>query len=198
MLKELLRNKKFQSIITKFYNGDIVDIVLFGSSVKGKEKPKDIDILLIFNKRVDSNLAYKLRKSLEMLNLKVSITPIVYKDLFNTSFLAREAFINEGYSIINKTTIAKGLGFDSFYLFTYNLKNLNKSDRMKFYYSLYGRNRGKGMLKILNAIKFSENMILVPVERIEEARDYLSSLNIEYKETPVLIPERITKSEIFR
>ena len=50
MLKKLLKNAVFKSEIRKFFRkneSEIVDIILFGSIVKGKEKPRDIDILII-------------------------------------------------------------------------------------------------------------------------------------------------------
>ena len=50
MLKTLLNDARFNKKIRLFhkkYREDLLDIILFGSILKGKEKPRDIDVLLI-------------------------------------------------------------------------------------------------------------------------------------------------------
>ena len=85
----------------------------------------------------------------------------------------------------------EGLGYLSFNLFKYELKQFNKSERMRFYYSLYGRNNEKGMLKMLDSIKFSDSIILCPVENVERMKEYFDTWKLKYVEFPILIPERI-------
>jgi len=68
MLKELLKNKEFSRIIEKYLEKEnILDIVLFGSSVKGKDEPNDIDILVLYSKEEKDihDTAYLMRKELE-------------------------------------------------------------------------------------------------------------------------------------
>lgn len=201
MLETLLKNKKFQSEISRFFKENeqtVIDIVLFGSILKGKEKPRDIDIMLIFKKSVDINLAYTLRKSLENLGLNIEVTSITYAGLFSPDFIARESFLLEGYSLITKKPILQGLGFSSFVIFKYDLSKLTKSERMRFYYSLYGRNKQKGMLKELNAKKFSDSIILSPIKTSEQTKSYLNTWKIKYIEIPVFIPDRFISSEVLK
>ncbi len=195
MLNKLLKNTKFQSLIKEYHKknkDNILDILLFGSAVRGKERPNDIDLLVVSNKSISADEIYELRKSLKALGTDISfnITEKTYNELFLESFLAREAFL-EAYSLINKQFISKGLGFTSNYLFKYELKGMNKSKRMGFYYSLYGRNNSKGMIDKLNAIKFSESILLVPIENVEEAKEYFSHQSIKFNSFPVLFPSRI-------
>jgi hypothetical protein len=75
-------------------------------------------------------------------------------------------------------------------LFKYDLVGLNKSDRMRFYYSLYGRNQ-EGILKRLKLIKFSETILLCPVQSEEELGIYLQSWKIKFISFPMLIPTRL-------
>lgn len=195
---KLLKNTKFLSEISGFFKEnkeEIIDIILFGSILKGKEKPEDIDILILFKEKKNIDLAYSLRKKLEKLSLKAEITIKTYKELFDPSFLAREAMLSEGYSLITQKSLSKGLGYTNLFLFKYSLKEFNKSTRMRFYYSLYGRGSGKGMLKELNAVKFSETVLLCPPNNEENMKEYLNSWNIRYKEFPILIPTRI--KEVF-
>ena len=200
MLTESLMNIKLLSkvyFIIKENQDEIIDIVLFGSSVKGKEKPKDVDLLVIYKTKINSELNYKLKKEFEIFGLEVDLVAKTYSGLFESSFIARESYLSEGYSLLNKKFIAGGFGYKSMIIFRYGLGNLNKSQRMRFYYSLYGRN-SEGMLKKLKLYKFSERIIISPVEESERVKDYLVSWNIKYLEIPILIPERIVESEIFK
>lgn len=195
MLKELLKNTKFKSEIKLFYQKNkesVVDLILFGSVVKGKSKPNDIDLLVIFKNKINLDLSYSLRKSLEKLKFRIEITSKTYQDLFNPNFKARESFLTEGYSLILNQFISSGLGFDNFILFQYNLKNLNKSKRMMFYYALHGRKKtDTGILKKFDSKKFSENLILTPVMQEEQMKDFLNSWRLDFKSFPVLMPKRI-------
>lgn len=199
MLKELLKNTRFKSIIERFYEknkSEIVDILIFGSVVRGKIEANDLDLLLISLKKMDTDIIYVLRKDIEKMYKNISIKNITYSELFGESFKAKGAFISEGYSLINKNFISSAMGYTSFYLFKYKLKGFNKSERMRFYYSLYGRGGSKGMLKTLNAKKFSESVLLVPVEKTEEAKEYLGNIKVPYVEIPILIPRDIVDSKL--
>ena len=72
-------------------------------------------------------------------------------------------------------------------LVKYSLEKLNKSQRMRFYYSLYGRTKkDKGMVDELKLNKFSREVLICSPEHIKELRDYLSGWNIEFKEVRML------------
>ena len=191
---KLLKNTRFLSEAGRFFREnekEIIDIILFGSSVKGKEKPRDVDILILFKRKKNIDLAYGFRKRLEKMGLVAEVISKTYKELFEASFVAREAILSEGYSLILRTFLANGLGYANLILFRYSLKGFTKSDRMRFYYSLYGRGNAKGMLKEFNAVKFSETVILCPVGSENGMKEYLDGWNIKYREFPILIPERI-------
>ena len=200
MLKELLKNTRLMSKIysvIKENKDEILDIVIFGSSVKGKEKPRDIDLFVIYKTKVNSELSYKIKKEFEILGFEIDLVAKNYSGLFDSSFIARESYLSEGYSLLNKKFIADGFGYKPMILFRYDIKSFNKSQRMRFYYSLYGRNT-EGMLKKLRLYKFSERIIISPVEESERVKDYLNSWKIQYIEIPILIPSRILESEVFQ
>ena len=197
-LKELLRNTRFSSKIKRFYqkNEDkILDIVLFGSAVKGKERPGDIDILVVYKlKKEDLETSQALGAVLKKEGFNVSITSKTYGALFDASFLAREAYLSEAYSFVTGKFVAEGLGYGSFVLFRYELKGMSKSDRMRFYYSIYGRQKEGGVLRQLGARKFSGTIISVPTQNSEQAREFFEHWKISCVEIPVLIPLRIITS----
>ena len=196
MLRELLKNTKFKYKISDFFNKnkeDILDIILFGSSARGKEKPGDIDILILYKTKKNIDSSYRLRKEIEKNRYNIEVTDKTYKELFDESFKAREAILSEGYSLVFNRFLSEGLGYLTLALFKYELKGFNKSTRMRFYYSLYGRGEGqKGMLNELNLIKFSDTILLCPIEKTERMKEYLESWKINFINFPVMIPSRLS------
>ena len=73
-------------------------------------------------------------------------------------------------------------------LIKYSLENLNNSERMRFYYSLYGRKKSdKGMVDELNLVKFSRETLLCDPTYIEELREYLQNWKINFTENEIYI-----------
>jgi len=187
-------NSKLLKKIEVFYRNnskEILDIIIFGSTVRGKRTPNDLDMIVLYRDRENEEISYALRKILEKDEVTVDIVSKTYKGLFDNSFIAKEAILKEGYSILNKELLSKKLNYSSYILFKYKLDRLSKSKKVNFYYSLYGRNGGKGMIDKIGLIKFSESMLLCPINNSEEAKEYLTQQNTEYTEIPILIPTRI-------
>ena len=170
-------------------NTDIEDIILFGSSMKGKSKPKDVDILLIFKTKINKPLELTIRKNSE---LNLDINSIIVEELKGDNFIAKEGLYLEGLSIKTSEPLAKEIGFSSYALFKYNLSNIKGSDRIRFYYALNGRNNNQGFLKEISANKFSEEIIFCEYNKIEQLKDFFKTWNIEYQIIPTLIPQRLT------
>ncbi len=193
MSNRLLKNTAFLSKVKEFYEKnkeEVLDIIFFGSVPKGKERPADVDILVVYKSRIDLDLSHELKKKLSYVG-EIEITSKTYAQLFEPSFLAREVFLSEGYSLISRKFLHEGLGYSSFVLYKYDLKDLNKTKRMQFYYSLYGRTN-KGMLDELSSFKFSENLILTPVTESERMKEYLQKW-VQFIEIPLLIPLRLVE-----
>ncbi len=188
-------NIKLKSEIRKFFikNKDILlDIILFGSFIKGKEKPSDIDILILYKDKKNIEKSHELRKILEKKGYNADITNKTYLEIFEESFKVHGDILSEGYSVINNKFLSESLGYISFILFKYELKGFTKSNRMRFYYSLSGRNKkDTGILKDLNALKFSDTVLLCPIENAEKMKEYFDYWKIKYIEFPIMIPSRL-------
>jgi len=183
--KDLLKStlKRCKGFIKK--NPDVLDVVIFGSVVKGKEKPNDIDLLLIFKDKVDLKTASTLRNLLK----NAQVTSKTYEELFKTQFLPRESILSEGVSSLTGLKLSESYGYFSFILVSYSLKNFSNSQRTKFFYALRGRN-SKGLIEGLKIMRLSDTILLVPVEKSAEFREFLKKWGVIYKESEVLIPER--------
>jgi len=197
MLKELLKNREFCRIISNFLeNEKVIDVILAGSALKGKEEPEDIDIFVIYhNSRNTLELDYKLRKKLEKIDKRVRISGKKYEDLFRPEFVAREAIL-QGYSFKAKKMFSEGFGYKNFVLFKYSLGEMSKSKRMQFYYALHGRGREEGLLKKNKCYKFSDSVILCLIENSEIIKEFFEKWKIECLSFPVMIPERVAKYKI--
>ncbi len=194
MFSEFHKNREFNSVVTEFYKkrkSEVLDIILFGSAVKGKEKPNDLDILLLFKNKEDLDVAYELRKKLEKFVAEVHVTTKTYKGLFDKNFRARTVFLGEGYSLVKKEFVSKGLGYACISLFKYELKEFSQSRRMQLQYALYSRDKKSGISKELKLRKFADTIFFCPVENTEKLKEFFEQWNIKYEQFPVLIPENM-------
>lgn len=89
------------SLFFKKYELELIDIILFGSVLKGKEKPNDIDILLLFKKQINYETVQLMRRGLEQkIDLKVEVTSKTYAQLFQKDFMAKEGLLESGFSLL--------------------------------------------------------------------------------------------------
>ena len=194
MLKKALINilESESLMIFKKFELELIDIILFGSVGKGKEKPNDIDILILFKKKINYEIVQILRRSLERkVDLKVEVTPKTYAQLFQKEFIAKEGLLENGFSLIYNVSFAEGLGYISKYLFTYKLEGKSKSERMRFYYALYGRSKGEGVLKRFKAEKYTDTVIICPVAGSEGIKDFFNYWKIKFTAVPILLPIKV-------
>lgn len=201
--KELL---KMNSVITQLsklstpfyrkYEAEIKDIILFGSLMRGKPEPQDIDILILFRKKIDKEIEYEFKKLLLPKIKNISLISKTEETCQESSFDAREGILFEGYSLIKGSFLAEGFGFISFGLFFYSTKELSNTDKTKFYYALNGRNLAKGMVEKLKGIKLSDNLIAFPLDEIELAKNFFDFWKLEYRYVPALMPQRLGRKEI--
>ncbi|OGJ20405.1 hypothetical protein A3K73_00130 [Candidatus Pacearchaeota archaeon RBG_13_36_9] len=188
MLKNYL--KYLESECEKFAKQQkLFDIVLYGSSVKGKEEAGDIDLLLVFE---DENLKERVRVAQELKEIlskklkNIDLKTINLKELFEKEFLARQGILIEGHSLLYNKDFSKRLGFEGAALFTYNLKGLNHNEKTKFTYALIGRN-GPGMIKKLGVEALGRGAVMVPVKESLVFEDFLQKWKLNYKKKNILI-----------
>jgi len=187
---------KLSKISSSFYEKhkeQIKDIILFGSILRNKENPEDIDILILFKDSINKDMEYELKKQLPA---KVSLISKTEKTIKDSSFTAREAILFEGYSLITKEFTASKSGFESFGSFIYQTSNLTNAEKTRFYHALNGRRGSKGVCDELKAIKLSDNILAVPLSEVEPAKSFLEYWKIEYTYIPLLIPKRLAKKHI--
>ena len=172
------------------------DIILFGSVVRGKTKPTDVDILVLFKNSVDKKTELEVRKILESHYKNVSIISKTRDMISDPAFDARESIFFEGISLLSGNVQSTTYGFSSLGMFRYDFKKWNKLEKTKFYYALNGRGTNQGIVTKLGCVKFSDNVVLVPLHNIEPFREFMELWRLEYRYIPLLIPERMNKKKL--
>lgn len=191
------KHTKLKSDLKRIIRGsEVEDIILFGSAVRGKEKPQDFDILVLFKNQVNKKLEYNIRKALEKYFSNLSIISKTSQTVLEETFAARESLLFEGQSLLSQTNFAKRYGFASLGLFKYGFEGWSKLKKTKFYYALNGRSGKKGIIDNLNLIKLSDGLLLSPLNNIEKLREFLDSWKINYLYVPLLLPERLNKKKL--
>ena len=196
ILKNIVLQNRLKELRNK--HKDIEDVIIFGSAVRGKETSEDIDILVLFKTKVDKNIEYVIRKELEKYYNNLSIVSKTLKTALDPSFDARESILFEGFSLISGDNLARNYGFASLGMFKYDFNGWDTLKKTKFYYALNGRNGKTGIVHLLGCIKISNNLLLSPLNKIEQTREFLEAWKIEYIYIPVIIPQRLNKNNILQ
>lgn len=175
----------------KQYKEEIEDIIIFGSYMKGKEQPRDIDILIIFKNKVNKQIEAQVNQQINLTGIDVN--SVTLKELEDESFIAKEGIYLEGKSLITNKNISEAMGFVSIAFFKYNISKLKGSDRIRFYYALQGRGNEKGFLTQIGAKRYSENVIIFNYSIIEKVKPFFEQWGLDYQITPALIPKRLKR-----
>ena len=165
-------------------NEDIVDIVVFGSSVKGKIMPNDIDIAVLVKKKLSFSLLKEIKKSL---GKNGHIQQVSINDKHIEVIVRQMILLREGHSIKHKKYIHELYGIKPKYLYTYSLKSLSASQKVMFH---------RGIKTISDVDRLSNRVVMVPVDNANEFEDFLKQwdLDIEAKEYSLL--PKLRKEEI--
>ncbi len=194
ILKNTVLKNRLKKIIKQTH--EVKDILVFGSIVRGKENPTDVDILVIFKNNVNKEIEYTIRRELEKLVKNVSIISKTEETMLDPSFDARESVLFEAISIIDHKTTAEKYGFSSVGMFKYNTHMLNNVQKTKFYYALNGRNNQKGIAEQMECIKISDNVIIVPLKNIDKMKEFFDIWHMKYVYVPTIIPLRLHKKAL--
>lgn len=177
--KELSAEKKDKTIF---------DLLVYGSTVKGKTKPNDLDLMVIFRA---GSLKERLRK-IQLIKRKVTsfksidIKGILWEELFQEDFFARSGVLLEGISLFDARPFAEKMGFSAYSLFTYSLKDKSHTAKVKFNYLLRGRN-GPGILEKFGGKHLSPGTVQIPLVKSLEFEEILQENNFQYKKQNILV-----------
>lgn len=163
---------------------EVADIFLFGSAVKGEEFPKDIDICVVFRKKVMEKVVEDIKNKLKGFNIHVSFLAI--DNFFRKPHSLIKTLLVEAISIFTREPFIKNFGFASYVLYSYNLSKLKPSEKVKFVFLLKGR-KGAGIIKKFNGEWVTESCFIIPIQRDSEMLAIFKKWMIPYKRREIMI-----------
>lgn len=173
-LNELEKLKKISRKISKQHS-TIFDVVLFGSVLKGKWKPGDIDVCIVLSEKADP-------KEIEVISrefpIEVHLTHVLLTELYSQSLWL--TLLHEGFSLIRNKYLYKIFGMEPWIIFSYNLITLKPVEKSRFSHALFGRAH-EGIFYKLGGKILGKGSIMVPVKHSEEIREVLERWHIDYK-----------------
>lgn len=183
MLKELKKWLKSEKI-----DKTIFDIVLYGSVAKGKLKPADIDIIVIFRNGSLKERLQKIQNIKKKIKAEINmdIKGILWEELFQEQFFARSGIILEGISLFDEKPFSYKIDFEGFVLFIYDLRDKSHTEKVKFNYVLSGR-KDIGMVKRLEGKHVAPGVIQIPIKNSVEFEEMLKTHNINYSKQGCLV-----------
>jgi len=192
MLSDL--RKRLSEIAREFAseNPNVWDILLYGSVMKGKEKPNDVDIAVIAREGNPFEVSFEFKRLLEERGLspdEVDVKGFLLDELFDENNLVSFALLVEGYSLLNGKFLHERLNAKGYFLFRFSYSSLSQSQKMRFLYAYRGRNGSPGLLKQTNAMELAPGVVLVPVGSVYKFKEFLSLWGLSYELAPVLIGE---------
>lgn len=180
-LKEFLRLKDKWK---KEWKREIVDILLFSSLARGKSKPGDVDICLIFREKVN----LKIVKTVEgILGERYHISSLTANDFFIRTHSLVKTLLLEGESLISGKKFAEGFGLEAKLLYSYDLSQEKASKKVKFVYLLRGRESPGGLVKKWRGEFISKSAFIVPVGKDSEVQEVMEEWKIRHKRRRIML-----------
>ena len=176
--------KKSSKKLYQKYRDRIVDIFVFGSFVKGKFKPADIDLAIVLKNTKQSELLTIRKKFDSYFIKKVHLNLILVENLLSNMML--RTLLEEGYSLLNNNFLYKRLDYKSGAIFSFDLSKLKKSKKVLFSYALHGKKKESGILSKLNGKEIGKAVIFIPIDQMDEFKQFLELWNVEYYMMKVL------------
>jgi len=179
--KELRKLQSKSKALLKKNKKIIFDIVLFGSIVRGKYKPEDVDVAVIFKEKIPRTKIDSIVSQLKNFHTEYIFLDEIYSEP------VWQTLISEGFSLTKNKFLHEILGMKSWFLFTYNLDNLIPTEKPKFFNAVFGRTKGTGLLKELGGRSLGRGAIIVPLENVDKMREILDRWKVNYNVKKIFI-----------
>ncbi len=165
--------KKLRALLKK--HPQIEDFIIFGSFVKGKFRPNDIDVVMITVGK-ERELQREIKKRL---GEKVHLENYTFREIFYEPLIIN--ILAEGYSVKTKKFLRGLLGIKPLKMFIYNLKGFERVKKVQFSTAL------TKMLKTLQGERIAAGSVLIPVKEASAFEDFLNTWGLKYKTREYLV-----------
>ncbi len=183
----LKNSKEFSKLKNKWkhsWKKELLDIFLFGSAVKGKINPNDIDICLIFRDDININIV---KEAETLLGEKYHISSLCAKDFISDVHSLAKTMLLEGQSIITQKRLSESYGLSSKLLYSYDLSKEAPSKKVRFVYLLRGRNGTEGLVKNYSGEFVSNSAFLLPIDKDKEMQEVFDQWKVRYSRKRIML-----------
>ncbi|MDP1695478.1 MAG: nucleotidyltransferase domain-containing protein [archaeon] len=163
---------KLRSLLS---NKEVIDIIVFGSVVKGKAIPRDIDIAIISEEKIDASIE------------GFHVSTLNPSDFFINPPSIATTLLREGYSLKNNKPFSEVLRFKSRILFIYNLNGLTPSKKVSAVNFLRGKNKTTGLVKQLEGEWLANQVFTAPLKSEHIIEGFLIKSKIKFTKNYLLI-----------
>ncbi|MFA5020311.1 MAG: hypothetical protein WC533_04390 [Candidatus Pacearchaeota archaeon] len=176
---KLSKSKEIIKALKPKIKGNIIDIFIIGSSIKNKLTPRDLDLIVLFKEKNMNEVQESLYNIKESLNREkeIHIEPIFAESIFKEKILL--TVLHEGFSLKESRYLSEVYNFGAFSIFSFNLENLSKIDKVRFAQALYGRKKD-GLLQLEKGVSLGQGSFMVNVEREEVFKELMKKWKINY------------------
>ena len=187
ILESLLKSQGLAQIAKKIKKSrkEVWDIGIYGSVVRGKREPNDLDLVIFLTKGISVeerlSLSQNLREDAKGIIKNVNVEAVSLEDFFDSNLMEREGILAESYLLIQKKYLSEILGFKTFSVFRFGLIGLSNSQKTVFRYAINGRRGQTGILKEVKGEKIGSGAVKVPIESSERFKEFLETHKIKYK-----------------
>jgi len=172
---------KIKKISRKIDSEEVADIFLFGSAVKGKTKPRDIDVCIVFKNSINLKIVRQFSKE-----RGAHVSSLTIKDFFRKPHPLIRTLLFEGVSLLTGKSLSQNFNLESWTMFTYNLSKMKPSDKVRFVYLLKGRGE-KGFVAEINGKFLAPGCFIVPTRKDDEVIEVMNEWKINFKRQPLLL-----------
>ncbi|MCD6557778.1 MAG: hypothetical protein J7K31_01950 [Candidatus Aenigmarchaeota archaeon] len=160
-------------------------------------KNRLIDVFLdknfIFNVSAQPRLIFLLKekKDLDHIMSYFSDTEIDFLDTADIlSGNGKDLFFN-AYSLMHSKFLSQMIGFESVRLFFYSLSGMSQLKKTQFVYTLYGREKKKGVINVVKGSRLTNGAISIPELGAEQIIALFDKFGVQYKEMKVLAEKKV-------
>jgi len=153
--ERLSKIKDLEKSLKSQIEGNIVDLIFFGSFVKGKHRPEDLDVAIVVKDENDLELdtVSDIREILKEEFQDPDTEVVEVQNIYSTGIGL--SIILEGYSVDNSEFLREVLGVKPYNIYQYSLEKLTRSKKSSFNRALKnildevgGEKIGRGVAKV--------------------------------------------------
>jgi len=161
---------------------EIIEILVFGSVLKGKISPSDIDIAVISYKKPSQQLLKKISSFDEF-----HISIMTAQEFFINSPSIAHTLIREGYGLRNNKFLAENFRFSNKILYNYSLISLPASMKVRIVNILRGKKGEKGIVESNGGKWLANQVFVIPIISEKLLEEFFSRFSIKFTKSYVLM-----------